>query len=786
MNILRLYSVILVVLGVLLSACGSDSGSNLTPSQELSSESNSQNKNPGKKNPDKPNTDTKVSDALVTYDSLRDIRSGEDFGVIRFGKYIWMANNASDNVSAVKSVCYEEDDENCSANGRLYQSTFAVNACPNGFHIPTAEDWEALRNFIVQNSQLESSFNISLGGYCTKANDSLACKDLGNAGWYMMADNRVATLTSVGHVVTFSEAKQDAYYSLRCVDYTYIAAQIEDLPVCDSLSAQYLKSFYVTEEKTSFRCTGKKWVNDFSNDCNVEGISMVAKDTMYICKYGKWQVAHISDSRDSCTEANEGMSYTFNGVAYVCKDNSWEEFSPVEKAIGLCVDSLIGKIDSIENVSENLNVYKAYICDSTGWRTAGMVDFVGECDSTRIYEEVKFKNVGYVCRKDKWNSLNELEQELGVCSPKKQGKIDTTHAGMDYICDNASWRRTGWLDYVGECNAERLKQTASYANSSYMCLDTGWHRLNALELEIGICSKDNLGKFDTTKTAETYVCDSAGWRITEVADYYGICDSPTLYKIVDYDGKKYYCSDSSWKKMTDVELTIGFCTSDIAGKCEKVGSDYYCCDSDWIYTNSRDARFGKCNELKEGKIEKVPDTAFVCKSNKWSIASVDVYAGKCDSSNSGRLVRYIGQSYSCRPEEPYLSTRWEDVSAYKIEGNLGYCTGRNKRMFRDIDGVIYKCDPFNFWTQEGPTLHICDSTSTPGETLTFKGSCGGIDKCIVTCDYPTYGRGWKIWTAADTIAGTYCSEAMLDSIVESKVGKYICDNSLSYYRWVKI
>lgn len=783
----RLYLTILVAMGVFLSACGSDSGSNFTPLQNLSSSSNSQNKETDKKDSVKNSTDSKVSNALVEYDSLYDSYSGDYLRTIRFGMYVWMADNASNKVSTVKSVCYDDDDENCSANGRLYQSVYADDACPRGFHVPTAADWEALREFLVQNGQLEKTFNLFLGGYCADARDSLLCRDLGSAGAYLVAGNGIISFASITQKPSIAIAKRDEYYSLRCVNYSYIVAKKDELPVCDTLSSKYLNSFYVTDEKMSFRCTGNRWVDDFSTACDAEGMSMVANDTMYICKYGEWQVAKITDSRDSCTEANEGKSYTFNGVPYVCKNNAWEEFSSVEKSFGLCVDSLMGKLDSIESVAENKSVYKVYICDSTGWRVANMIDVVGECDSNRTYETMEYRSVGYICRNEKWEALNELEQELGACTPKRQGLIDTTRAGQDYICDSASWRRTGWLDYVGECNAARLKYTTSYANNRYICLDTGWHRMSTLEMELGICYKENIGQFDTTKSSATYICDSTGWRTTVVDDYGGKCDSTIMNKIVAYGKSSYYCTGNAWKEMTSVEKTIGLCTIEKSRTCEPINGQYYCCYSTWISTNAQDARFGTCTSLREGEIQKVPDTAYVCENGKWYKGKIEDYAGPC-SQNLGRHITYMGRVYGCID-----TVQWITI-ADPLERELGYCVGCNDHLIKEYEGQFYECISSrgrSWWRtlfQLEPDsnhrkLYRCDSTVTPGTMESVHGTSFSQD---YVCDYKTFGNAWKMLSTLDTVAGKYCCEEMLDSVVQYKNYKYMCDNSLTYYRWARL
>ena len=789
----RLCVVFFMAMGVYLSACGSDSGSNQTPSQELSSESRSQNKDSDQKDLDnkesdkkdttKKEADTRVSNALIAYDSLYDSRRGDYLGTISFGMYVWMADNASGKVSTVKSVCYDNQDS-CAVHGRLYQSANAVDACPSGFHIPTLEDWNALWDFLSQNSQLDGSFNLTLGGYCLDKRDSLVCKNQEESGWYMVAGNGVTSFASVGGKTSVSIAKRDEYYSLRCVNYTYIVAAIEDLPVCDSLSAKFLNSFYVTNEKTSFHCTGKKWVDDFSNDCGTDGSSRVVNDTMYICKYGEWQVAKISDSEDSCTTENAGTSYLFNGIKYVCENKAWRQFTALENAKGLCKDSLIGKIDSIPNSAGQVDYYKAYICDSTGWRTAGMVDFVGECDSSSAYEILKFKDVEYVCRDNKWMSLNELEQELGVCTPKKQGLIDTTKAGLDYVCDSASWRRTGWLDYVGECNENRLGETTSYASTRYMCLDTGWHRLSLLEIEIGICSKEKLGVFDTTKTSATYICDSTGWRATVVADYGGKCDSSIINKIVTYDTSKYYCTGKTWQKMTSLEISLGLCTSENKGKCDVIGSQYYCCGSSWTKTNAEEARFGKCTTSREGEVGLLPDTAYVCKKGAWYVGSVWDYAGTCDSVKIGTSVYYLGEYYGCK--YGYSSPSWQKLYE-KEDQALGPCLGKNKDMLKEYDGVFYLCHLSSVWQKKSYQLPPCG----PENSIEYKTIIDTLSYKTVTekfvCDDTYFKGGWKYLTENDSVAGKYCSPVIADTIIyRGNNTTWMCDTTYSYYRWTNL
>ena len=80
-------------------------------------------------------------------------------------------------------------------------------------------------------------------------------------------------------------------------------------------------------------------------------------------------------------------------------------------------------------------------------------------------------------------------------------------------------------------------------------------------------------------------------------------------------------------------------------------------------------------------------------------------------------------------------------------------------------------------------LYRCDSTVTPGTMESVHGTSFSQD---YVCDYKTFGNAWKMLSTLDTVAGKYCCEEMLDSVVQYKNYKYMCDNSLTYYRWARL
>ena len=54
----------------------------------------------------------------------------------------WMAENL--NYKTANSWCYEDNDDNCAKYGRLYTWAAANTACPDGWHLPSLDEWKAL------------------------------------------------------------------------------------------------------------------------------------------------------------------------------------------------------------------------------------------------------------------------------------------------------------------------------------------------------------------------------------------------------------------------------------------------------------------------------------------------------------------------------------------------------------------------------------------------------------------------------------------------------------------
>lgn len=144
-------------------------------------------------------------------ENLTDPRDGKVYKTVKIGDQVWMAQNLNYKLAETHaSYCYKNSANNCEKFGRLYDWENAKRACPEGWHLPSKEEWEKL---ITNYGDNETAYKNLITGGTSGFNATLH-------GVYALAENQFLTMKEHGAYWTSTDYNTDRAWVQRFLKNT--------------------------------------------------------------------------------------------------------------------------------------------------------------------------------------------------------------------------------------------------------------------------------------------------------------------------------------------------------------------------------------------------------------------------------------------------------------------------------------------------------------------------------------------------------------------------------------
>lgn len=525
---------------------------------------------------------------------------------------------------------------------------------------------------------------------------------------------------------------------------------------------------------------------------------------------------------------------------------------------GMCVDSL-----------DNLRCTNA---DKMAYLLTKSTDILQVARGGKISYGVRNSDAFYSVRCRKFNYFVDSRKFLPICNlstERELGDFYVAEEGFNYRCNGQSWVRRDtrscysadsgkkfyYKDSLFVCDS--IWKLAAMDNSmevcndslqweerrlngvSYICEDSTWRTLTAIEDSLGVCTPQKKGTSDSVSMGSFYSlyrCDSSGWQEVSLSEILGTCEESKLYQKASYRGDTFVCrSDKKWTTLSSVEKEVGICTKELQGKLDSIEGTsygYLVCDSLSWRRASFDEVFGKCNSEKhfemvyyegdtlvcrrtdkwekasvqerlagvctskrQNEIDSLASGAYICDTLTWRPTVVSDYIGKCNVQNLYKVVSFQDSTYGCDK-----SFKWKTLTG--IVAQLGYCTPEIKFKVMTYNNKRYICDSTSAWRvassqetmgpcysdREGDTLtlgythYVCSANrwrEMSSLEYSMKNPClRSMEDSVVTyvgSQYICKKEAWKSYSIVD--AHDSCTTKRLDEIVVFQDKKYVCGKS---------
>jgi len=179
--------------------------------------------------------------SLITYaqnyNMFKDKRDGNHYNTIKIGNQVWMKQNLSYHTDE-GSWSYDEDWHNQRKYGYLYDWRHANNVCPEGWHLPSKQEFQVLIDnckklgqnaYEVLTAEGKDGFSASFGGYLKKLTyegmEIFQFRGKGYSAYYWSSAKEKSFLHSCDYDGSYLNISKDsAHVDINTMPYTFGAS----------------------------------------------------------------------------------------------------------------------------------------------------------------------------------------------------------------------------------------------------------------------------------------------------------------------------------------------------------------------------------------------------------------------------------------------------------------------------------------------------------------------------------------------------------------------------------
>jgi len=185
------------------------------------------------------------TEKIKSINNFTDHRDGRVYKIVEIGNQLWMAENFAYKAS---NGCwaYNDDENNVSLYGYLYNWEAAKQNCPEGWHLPSNEEWRVLAKYLGGNEDAGGKLKEKTGWdnpHTTSTNSSGFTARHGgyrsSDGSFLSIDESGVSRTACAYWWTSSDNRDFATY--KCVYSTSRCIQTGGFGKKAALSVRYIK-----------------------------------------------------------------------------------------------------------------------------------------------------------------------------------------------------------------------------------------------------------------------------------------------------------------------------------------------------------------------------------------------------------------------------------------------------------------------------------------------------------------------------------------------------------------